>query len=125
MSLARRLFEKETGRETIALLAFLLIGTLYAFMPPQMKYIEGGVMGNNLSNFLIPSALLLVILAVRNQNRASLTLALLILFGMAYTHHLSTFLFAIAAVTAAIFFTILDFRQAKTFFSLRFLFALS
>lgn len=95
-ALARRLFEWHPQKEGIALLSFALVALLYSFMPPQMKYIEGGVMGNNLSNLIIPGIFLFLILAVRTWKTPYLIFALFLAVGLAHTHHLSTFLFAIA-----------------------------
>ncbi len=75
------------------LLLFLVIGVFEPISSPQAKYITGGVVGNVLGNFLIPLIFLLLILAIRFKETSFALLAVLLAFLLAYTHHLSAFIF--------------------------------
>lgn len=96
-ALGKRLFDHLPHRDSIALWSFLLLGLLYAIGPPQMKYIEGGVVGNTYGNLLIPAILTLVLVALRKRRGDWLATALFLSFGLAYTHHLSMLIFAVAS----------------------------
>lgn len=109
--LALRLFETTSARDLIALLALLLFGIMYAFGPPQMKYISGGVVGNTIGNLFIPGAILFLIIAFRERRTDLLVMFILTTLGLAYTHHLSTLVFGLILILACILFTILNFRQ--------------
>lgn len=115
-ALALRLFARHAYplREKITLTAFLLVGFLFAFAPPQMKYVLGGVVGNTLGNLLIPSIFILLLIAIRRKRTDALVMSLLLMFGLAYTHHLSTLLFALMLVSSAGLLAVFDFRHFKT-----------
>lgn len=112
-ALTLRLFAYHRARESIALIAFLLVGFLFAFAPPQMKYVLGGVVGNTLGNLFIPAIFLLLLIALRAKRADVLALAILLMFGLAYTHHLSTLLFALMLTAASALLVIFDFRRFR------------
>lgn len=103
-ALARRLFDHVPFADTVATWTLLLLGAFYAFGPPQLKYIEGGVIGNTFGNLLIPVIFLLLIVAIRERRPEWFATSVVLAFGLAYTHHLSALIFALsAAVTGALF----------------------
>jgi len=78
----------------ILFLIFIFVfGVFWPISAPQVKYVTGGVVGNVLGNFLIPLTFLLLALAVRLQESLFALLAVLVAFLLAYTHHLSAFVF--------------------------------
>lgn len=111
--LALRLFAGTKYQEKIALTALLLIGLLYSFSPPEMKYILGGVVGNTFGNLLIPAIFLLLVIALRLRRPDLLATAVFLMFGLAYTHHLSTLLFAIVLVSVAFFLILFNRRFVR------------
>ena len=112
-ALARRLFDHLPGANTIALWSFLFLGLLYAIGPPQMKYIEGGVVGNTYGNLLVPAILLSTIIALRKRRPEWLAVSVLLAFGLAYTHHLSMLLFAVTAGGILILYLILERERLR------------
>ncbi len=96
--LALRLFERYKHREKVAIVSLFLFGALYTIAPPQMKYIVGGVVGNTIGNLLIPSIFLLLVMALRLRQVRLLAVSIVMMFGLAYTHHLSTLMFGVALV---------------------------
>ena len=114
--LAREIFKKaEHGYgDTIAIMALFLIGPLYALASPQAKFVSGGVIGNTIGNLLIPLAIYFYIRAFSEKKSAFLAWALFISLGLAYTHHLSTFVFIFIAFFTLIAFTALNLRIIKS-----------
>ncbi|MFO7806830.1 MAG: DUF1616 domain-containing protein [Candidatus Moraniibacteriota bacterium] len=102
---------------TIGLLAMFAIGVLYAISSPQAKYINGGVVGNMMGGLFIPLSLYLFAKALERKNQALSALGVLFIGNLAYTHHLSTFvyLYVIAGLFLAfgLFFLILITRGGK------------
>lgn len=100
--LAYRLFEDILPSKTLArrgMMAVLLFaGPLWALSSPEAKYVSGGVVGNLFGNLLIPVALLAFFRALREKNAILLGLALLFTGTLAFTHHLSTFVFLFIAL---------------------------
>ncbi len=74
-------------------LALLIGGVFYAISSPQAKFVSGGVVGNVTGNLFIP-LIFLLLLKIWKTRRAPWA-SLLILSGatLAYTHHLSSFIF--------------------------------
>jgi hypothetical protein len=110
----------------VALWVLFLAGVYFAVDPPQARYVKGGVIGNTFGNLFIPLVLLLFFLFVRyfyrqlnNKNVQEksryfpacsvIALALVIIFGSFYTHHLSTFLLGIVLAVSALVWMILTF----------------
>ncbi|HMN19558.1 MAG TPA: hypothetical protein PKA31_03110 [Candidatus Moranbacteria bacterium] len=91
LALAKEAFWEMPGGRAATLLAFFLIAPLYAISSSQAKFISGGVVGNTFGNFLIPLVILLLAKARRTKDAKALSLALFLAAGLAYTHHLSTF----------------------------------
>ncbi len=96
-----------TGKSRTALLALAFFGAYYTIDPPQGRYVNGGVVGNTFGNYLICSILILVFLfgfswfkslkqdckKIKYSALSSiLALILILLVGILYTHHLSSFL---------------------------------
>lgn len=108
--LAKFLFQKSPHGEKIALTALFLIGPLYALASPQAKFVSGGVIGNTIGNFFIILLLLLFCRALSEKRSSLLAWALFLSFGLAYTHHLSTFLFIFIAFFSVLAFSLLNYR---------------
>lgn len=98
--LARRLFEPLPSSEMLSTLTLLLGGVFYGLGVPQMKYVVGGVVGNTYANLLIPVLFLCLIMAFRTKRTALFSLVVILLFGLAYTHHLSMFVTVIILLVA-------------------------
>lgn len=87
------LFRKHPQRNTIALLVLFFGGPLYAISSPQMKFISGGVIGNTIGNLFIPLTIYFLFRALSEKKAAFLAFTIFSGLGLAYTHHLSTFVF--------------------------------
>mgnify|MGYP001035664523 CR=1 FL=1 len=111
--LACRLFARSEYRESVAVVAVFVAGVLFALDSPQMKYIVGGVVGNTLGNILILSAVLTLVISVVKRSRALLAVFVALVFTLAYTHHLSTLLFAISLFGMAALFLASDFKRFR------------
>ena len=103
-ALGRRLFEKFVWRESVGVWTLFFFGVLYALGESQLRYVTGGAVGNVLGNLFIPTAFLLLVLAVRKKRADLLVAAMLVVFGLVYTHHLSTLLcvFSLAGTLIAL-----------------------
>lgn len=110
--LTREIFKKaEHGyADAIAIMTLFLVGPLYALTSPQAKFVSGGVIGNTIGNLLIPLVIYFFIRAFSEKKSLFLSWALFISLGLAYTHHLSTFIFIFIAIFALIVFVALNFR---------------
>jgi hypothetical protein len=110
--LTRSVFKK-AGKygDLIAIIALFLIGPLYALASPQAKFVSGGVIGNTIGNLLIPLNILFYIKAFTEKKSQLLALALFASLGLAYTHHLSMFVFIFAAIFSLIIFIGLNFKN--------------
>ncbi|HAR99725.1 MAG: hypothetical protein US57_C0003G0033 [Candidatus Moranbacteria bacterium GW2011_GWC2_37_73] len=92
--LTQALFKNSKHQNAIATATLFLVGPLWAIASPQAKFASGGVIGNNIGNLLIPLIILLFLKALIEKKSKILAYALFLSFGLAYTHHLSTFVFA-------------------------------
>lgn len=110
-SLARLLFKEDSHGKTIAIMTLFLIGPIYALASPQAKFVSGGVIGNIIGNFLIPLAIYFFVRALSEKSAKFLAYALFVIFGLAYTHHLSTFIFVFIFIFSAIFFALFNFKK--------------
>ncbi|NMC87419.1 MAG: DUF1616 domain-containing protein [Candidatus Moranbacteria bacterium] len=111
--LAREAFKKSENRDIIAITALFFIGPLYALASPQAKYVSGGVVGNIIGNFLIPLSVFLFIKAFSEKKPRILALAIFSVLIMAYTHHLSTFIFLFISLFTAIAFIALNLKTLR------------
>ncbi len=103
--LSKELFKDLKNSHLMSILALFLAGPLYALASPQAKFVSGGVIGNTIGNLLIPIALLLYLKAFIEKKSAYFALAVFISLGMAYTHHLSTFVFIFIAFFSLLIFS--------------------
>jgi hypothetical protein len=86
----------------LGLLSLFAIGILYAVSSPQGKYINGGVVGNMMGGLFIPVSIYLFAKAIQEKDALLSALGVFIIGTMAYTHHLSTFVFLYFVVGFAI-----------------------
>lgn len=124
-ALTLALFEKRKDGANIAIFALLLIGPLYALSSPQEKFVSGGVIGNTIGNLLIPLIILLAYKSFVAKKPRLLALAIFLGIGMAYTHHLSTFVFIFTTLFFLAWFLLNNLKEAKDNFLkiIRFLFS--
>ena len=108
--LSRLLFEKSPNANTIAILTLFFVGPLYALASPQMKFVSGGVVGNTVGNLLIPVVLYFLTRSLSEKNTTCMAVALFLLFGLAYTHHLSMFVLLFIIFFSGIFFAASNIR---------------
>lgn len=94
---------KEIGK-TSSFFTLLIVGTFFATSSPQAKFIAGGVIGNLIGNLFIPLAIYLFIVAIRHKDPNIAKLFYICLAGLAFTHHLSTFIFLYVFAGFFIFF---------------------
>jgi hypothetical protein len=97
--------------ESVALLVLFLIGPLYALASPQAKFVSGGVIGNTIGNLFIPLAIFFYIRAFTEKKASMLAWAFFVSFGLAYTHHLSTFVFIFIILFSLLIFAAINFKQ--------------
>ncbi len=97
LRLSEKLFSAKE-RELIVMMTYLFIGPLFALASPQAKFVSGGVVGNTFGNFFIPLILLSLYLALRQKKTSLITLTLILLWTLAYTHHLSTLILGMSVV---------------------------
>lgn len=105
------LFRENKNAGNIAIAALFFFGPLYALASPQMKFISGGVIGNTLGNLFIPLAIYFFVRALGEKSAIFFAYALFICLGMAYTHHLSTFVFIFILLFSGLFFFVFNFKK--------------
>lgn len=122
--LAKAFFNALPCGKTVPILSILLLGGLYALSAPQGNFISGGVIGNLIGNLFVPLALYLIFRAVKENNPSFLALGILVVFGLVYTHHLTTFIFGFTLIFSLIFLAIIKRKgiigEAKKIFPLIF-----
>lgn len=112
--LVMKLFEKHELQITIALLSLFLLGPIFAIASPQMKFVSGGVVGNTIGNFFIPVLIYFFVRALQEKNSILMSLAIFFGLGLAYTHHLSTFVFIFIAIFTCFAHCILNHKTLWT-----------
>ncbi|QQS15565.1 MAG: hypothetical protein IPK84_04325 [Candidatus Moraniibacteriota bacterium] len=116
--LSYRLFEDVFPSKHLArwgmITVLLCIGPLWALSSPEAKYVSGGVVGNMFGNFLIPIAILCFFRAFQEKNSSLLGLAALFSGTLAFTHHLSTFIFLFVVLFISIFLLLSLFLSEKS-----------
>ncbi len=106
--LSRRLFERYKYGANIAILTLLFVGPLWAISSAGAKFVSGGVIGNVIGNLFIPAIIYFLYRAFRDKKPTLLIGAILLVTGLAYTHHLSTLIFGYAFIFSIIGFVILQ-----------------
>lgn len=112
--LSEKIFSPLPFGKNISITVLFFVGALFALSGSQGNFISGGVIGNLLGNLLIPLIFYFFFRGILEKNSAFFSLGLITSFGLAYTHHLSTFIFAFSLIFVLFF--ILLF-QGKEFFS--------
>jgi len=120
--LVLRIFENRK----VAILSLLFAGVLYAVSSPQAKYVSGGVVGNILGNFLVPLVFYFYCRALAflkednfvpgNSSKAFLSLAIMLTFGLFYTHHLTAFIFLFIFACLVMLFLAANYRDLEKIF---------
>lgn len=106
-ALTRRFFARFSWGEKVAVVALFFYGVLYAVGGSQMKYVVGGAVGNVFGNLLIPMGILLATIALRTRRVEVLIASCAVMFGLIYTHHLSTLLLFVTLVGVLLAFVVL------------------
>lgn len=114
--MAKTFFEKLSFGKNLSIILLLLLGPIYALSAPQGIYISGGVIGNLLGNLIIPLAFYFLFRGIMEKTPSLFTLGIFSIFGLVYTHHLSTFIFGISCIFALIFFAVLNIKSLNTEF---------
>ncbi|MFH0969219.1 MAG: DUF6541 family protein [Patescibacteria group bacterium] len=109
--LALRLFENYSFGKNAAIISLFLLGPLYAISSSQAKFVSGGVIGNTIGNLLIPVALYFLFRALKEKKSTFLSLSIFSMLGLAYTHHLSTFIFIFVFIFTLLIFAILNIKN--------------
>lgn len=104
--LARRLFDRTAYGIPIAILTLLVAGPLWAISGAQAKFASGGVIGNIIGNLLIPTTFYFLLRALREKRPTFLMIAILCGTALAYTHHLSAFVFGYSIIFAIAVFVV-------------------
>ena len=120
--LAKVFFDAFSWGKNIAILSIFFIGGIYALSAPQGNFISGGVIGNLIGNLFAPLAFYLLFRAIKENSPALFALGIFTIFGLIYTHHLSTFIFGFSLVFSFIFLAIIKgkgiFAELKKMFAL-------
>jgi hypothetical protein len=109
--LTLRFFSDNSHRNQIAIIMLLIIGPLFALSSPQAKFVSGGVVGNILGNLFIPAALYFLFRAFKEKSFNLLSLFILILAGLAYSHHLSLLIIIFVILFAALIYLIFNRKK--------------
>ena len=112
--LAEKLFSSLPYGKNISITVLFFVGSLFALSGSQGNFISGGVIGNLLGNLLIPLIFYFFFRGITEKDSAFFSLGVLTSIGLAYTHHLSTFIFAFSLVFVLFF---ILFFKSKEFFS--------
>ncbi|KKU54965.1 MAG: hypothetical protein UX75_C0015G0026 [Candidatus Moranbacteria bacterium GW2011_GWE2_47_10] len=110
--LVLRFFEDDSHGKDIAIASLLFIGPLFAIAPPQAKFVGGGVVGNMLSNLLIPLNFYFYFRALKEKSAGLLAFGIMFSMALFYTHHLSALLFAIILIFSAASALLLHFGKS-------------
>ena len=119
--LSRRFFMSYKYGTEISILTLLFIGPLWTISGAGAKFVSGGVIGNLLGNLLIPAILYFIYRAFTTKKATMLIPAILLITGLAYTHHLSALIFGYTFIFSLIIFIILNkngLNEYKKLFSL-------
>jgi len=124
--LTLRLFEESKEKINLAIFTLFLLGPIFAIVPPQAKFVSGGVIGNIIGNLLLPLTLYFFLRALREKNSVLLMLAFVFSMNLFYTHHLTAFIFALSLASSIFLLLIFNFKNflpiikvwSKIFFSL-------
>lgn len=111
-----RLFESHSFGKNAGIISLFLIGPLYAISSSQAKFVSGGVIGNTIGNLLIPMAVYFLFRSFKEKNSTFLSLSMLSVLGMAYTHHLTTLIFIFIFIFTTIIFSILNYSEMSSHF---------
>lgn len=108
---------KDKFAKKSSILALLIIGLFYSISSPQAKFISGGVIGNIMGNLFIPMLFYSFIMSVLKKSSSMASVFFLLLFGIIYTHHLSSYIFLFSF--AGFFISLFLFFLIKTSFNLK------
>jgi hypothetical protein len=119
--ISRRFFTSYKYGSEVAILTLLFIGPLWAISGAGAKFVSGGVVGNLLGNLLIPTILYFFYRAFKDSKATLLVPAIILITTLAYTHHLSTFIFGYIFIFSILGFIIFNkngFTGYKKIFTL-------
>ncbi len=113
---AVRLFAHTHIADTIGISVLFLMGPLYTISASQAKFVAGGVIGNLFGNLFIPLAFFFLYRALTEKSACLLSAFFIIVTGLIYTHHLSTFIFLYSIAFVVFLFILLNIRTVTHFF---------
>jgi len=111
--LVQRAFQGSPLGSSAALIALGILGPLYAISAPQAQYVAGGVIGNLIGNLLIPLAVYCLLRGLKEIRSDFITTGIILIGGLFYTHHLTSFLFLYLLGFAILIFVFLNFRGLR------------
>lgn len=109
--LTLRFFQNYTFGKNAAIFSLFLMGPIYAVSSSQAKFVSGGVIGNTIGNLLIPFAVYFLFRALKENSSTFLSLFIFSALGLAYTHHLSTFIFIFVFIFMSAIFLLLNIKN--------------
>ncbi len=109
--LTLRFFQNYTFGKNAAIFSLFLMGPIYAVSSSQAKFVSGGVIGNTIGNLLIPFAVYFLFRALKENSPTFLSLFIFSALGLAYTHHLSTFIFIFVFIFISATFLLLNIKN--------------
>lgn len=114
--LTLRLFESYNFNKNTGIISLLLAGPLYAISSSQAKFVSGGVIGNTIGNLLIPFSIYFLFRAIKEKNPTFLSFFILSALGLAYTHHLSAFIFIFVFIFTIAIFSLFNIENISAYF---------
>jgi hypothetical protein len=110
--LAEKIFSFLPYGRNVAITSLFLLGSLFALSGAQGNFISGGVIGNLLGNLFISLAFYFLLRGLVEKNNAVFAMGIVTIFGLAYTHHLSTFIFGFSLVGVLFLILAIDWRES-------------
>ncbi|PID52156.1 MAG: hypothetical protein CR972_03375 [Candidatus Moraniibacteriota bacterium] len=104
--LTRQLTSTYTHGDIVSIFSLLFTGPLWAISGAGAKFVSGGVIGNIIGNLLIPTIIYFLYRAFCEKKPTLLIPAIITATALAYTHHLSTFIFGYIFIFSIITFII-------------------
>ncbi|PID51621.1 MAG: hypothetical protein CR954_00850, partial [Candidatus Moraniibacteriota bacterium] len=111
--ITRRFFAGYVHGDMVAIIALLFVGPLWAISGAGAKFVSGGVIGNVIGNLLIPAIFYFLFCAFTAKKALFLIPAITLVTTIAYTHHLSTFIFGYSFIGSFVAFIVLVGRGTE------------
>lgn len=109
------IFKNSAQKNLVGIMTLFFAGPIYALSSPQMKFVSGGVIGNTIGNLLIPFTIYFFVRALSEKDSKKLAYTIFAGLGLAYTHHLSTFVFVFITIFTIALFAIFTLANKNHF----------